>query len=116
MKQKNCWCDLLQFSEHPSVSMKLDPIFEDQEQAEQGNILSKDIVRQRLAEANLKPLRPPNGPKLERHHRNLSVRCSTRELVITLATKLASDNNDCDMEKLRLNKIVPNLMDIYFGD
>lgn len=40
------------------------------------------------------------------------MRCATRELVITLATKLASDNNDCDMGKLRLNKIVPNLMDI----
>lgn len=35
-----------------------------------GNNLSTATVRRRLAEANLKPLRPANGPKLERHHRN----------------------------------------------
>lgn len=35
-----------------------------------GNNLSTDTVRRRLAEANLKPLRPANGPKLERQHIN----------------------------------------------
>lgn len=35
-----------------------------------GSNLSTDTVRRRLAEANLRPLRPANGPKLEIHHRN----------------------------------------------
>lgn len=39
-----------------------------------GNNLSTDTVRRRLAEANLKPLRPANGPKLERHHRQSRLR------------------------------------------
>lgn len=34
-----------------------------------GGNLSAQTVRRRLAEANLKPLRPANGPKLERGHR-----------------------------------------------